>query len=149
MPCGLCSNPVSPTWLTTGLPGPLRRKITKAVADPAASASFLVLFAPSAGNTTAIDRLTGRRAQSTAAERGAISAFCQSRFRALRVEARQAERRFILREVTTGASLYIVEDHLTDSCIGRTLAGQCRNACADRAAGHLSRLRRLDQRLVG
>ncbi|MGH7068692.1 MAG: DUF7168 domain-containing protein [Acetobacteraceae bacterium] len=94
------------------------------VLQAAGLASFLALFSPSASGATAIDRLARHRSSLTPDEQAAITALRRSRFRVLRVEAQEAERRFTLCDLASNETLQVQDARLTARGIGLALAGR-------------------------
>jgi hypothetical protein len=84
----------------------------------------LVLFMPSTGGVTAIDRLARHRKPKNRDEAVAMEALRQTRFRVIRVEEREDRCVVRLLDLATGESLRIVDRHIPAPCTGLSLAGR-------------------------
>jgi hypothetical protein len=76
-------------WLPHQNGSPDDRDETRILADALGLATDLVLFTPSTGGMTAIDRLARHRKPKNRDETAAIDALRQTRFRVMRVEERE------------------------------------------------------------
>jgi hypothetical protein len=105
-------------WLGPGTGLRDTRDEARQLADAVGLASDLALFTPSASGMTAIDRLARQRKSTNRVEAAAMSALRAARLRLMRIERR--ERRFVtrLKDLASGETLAIANEHIPDTAVG-------------------------------